>query len=115
MNRQERRSISKDNERIDVTGIVVHFKNGQYVNLDISKVQVVDKFTGRSLFDEVLEPVKFDSAKNGEAFDTQVKPTTPHQEFKDEPDKHVYAVEFETPEGTMIFSKNGDWSGVKRK
>lgn len=97
MNREERRKIIKDKERIDVSGIVVHFKNGQYVNLDINKVQVVDKFTGRLVFEEVLEP------------------TTPSQEFASEPDKQNYAVEFDTPEGVMIFSKNGDWSGVKKK
>lgn len=97
MNRQQRREVSKDKQRIDVTGIVVHFANGQYVNLDIRKAQVVDKDTGRPLFEELLEA------------------TTPRQEFKGEPDKQNYAVEFDTPEGVMIFSKSGDWSGVKRK
>lgn len=97
MNRQERRAVSKDKQRIDISGIVVHFANGQYVNLDIRKAQVVDKNTGRPLFDELLEA------------------TTPRQEFKGEPDKQSYVVEFDTPEGTMIFTKEGDWSGVKKK
>lgn len=103
MNRQERRKVSKDHERIDVTGIVVHFRNGQYVNLDTSKVQVIDKDTGRQLFDEVLEPT------------TPITPTTPRQEFENEPDKQSYTVEFDTPEGKMIFVKEGNWSGVKPK
>lgn len=97
MNRSERRAVSKDKQRIDISGIVVHFANGQYVNLDIRKAHVVDKDTGRPLFEELLEA------------------TTPTAEFKGEPDKQSYAVEFDTPEGKMIFSKEGDWSGVKRK
>lgn len=100
MNRAQRREVSKDKDRIDVSGIVVHFQNGQYVNLDTSKAMVVDKDTGRPLFEEILE------AK------------TPQQEFKGESnsdDNQTYAVEFETPEGTMIYSKNGNWSGVKKK
>lgn len=100
MNRSDRREISKDKQRIDVSGIVVHFANGQYVNLDINKAQVVDKETGRPLFDELLEP------------------TTPSQEFKGEPnseDGQSYSVEFDTPEGKMIFVKDGNWSGVKPK
>lgn len=97
MNRQERRSISKDKQRIDVSAITVHFANNQQVNLDLNKVQIVDKFTNRPLFEELLEA------------------TTPRAEFKGEPDKQSYAVEFDTPEGTMIFSKDGDWSGVKKK
>lgn len=95
MNREERRAISKDNkQRIDVTGIVVHFRNGQYVNLDLNKAEIVDKDTKRPLFDEILEP----------------KPESQLTQSVD-----VYAVEFETPEGTMIFSKNGDFSGIKKK
>lgn len=104
MNRQQRHQRhlagkGQPKERIDITGIVVHFANGQYVNLDLNKAQVVDKDTGRPLFDEILEP----------------KPTTPQQEFKDEPDKQSYTVEFDTPEGVMIFVKEGNWSGVKPK
>jgi hypothetical protein len=95
MNRSQRRAVSKDHERIDVSGIVVHFANGQYVNLDTNKVQVIDKETGRPLFDQVLEA------------------TTPKAEFASEPDKQSYTVEFDTPEGKMIYVKEGDWSGVK--
>lgn len=98
MNRQQRRTVSKDTQRIDVSGIVVHFANGQYVNLDTAKVQVIDKDTGRPLFEEVLEP------------------TTPRQEFKGEPnseDAQSYSVEFDTPEGKMEYVKKGNWSGVR--
>lgn len=102
MNRAERRNISKDKERIVVTGIVVHFKNGQYVNLDTGKVQIIDKDTGRPLFEEVLD---------GQPAEL----STPKTEFASEPDKQSYTVEFDTPEGKMIFVKDGNWSGVKPK
>lgn len=104
MNRQQRHAIGKGlpDARIDITGIVVHFANGQYVNLDLSKAQVVDKDTGRPLFQEVLDGVP-------------AKVAHPRDEFKDEPDKQSYTVEFDTPEGKMIFVKEGNWSGVKKK
>lgn len=98
MNREQRRKVSKDTERIDVAAIVVHFASGQQVNLDTNKVQVIDKATGRPLFDEVLEA------------------TTPRAEFKGEPnsqDGQSYSVEFDTPEGRMVYVKNGNWSGIK--
>lgn len=57
MNREQRRSYAKDasKEPMEVTGIIVHFKNGQYVPLDLGKVQVIDRVSGKPLFDEVLE------------------------------------------------------------
>lgn len=103
MNRNERRKAAKgmSDERIDVTGIVVHFKSGQYVNLDINKVQVIDKDTKRPLFEEVLD-----------ATPTAVEaPSRPSQEFTQ--DDQNYSVEFDTPEGRMVYVKNGNWSGVK--
>lgn len=100
MNSQQRRSVGKNlpSERIEISGIVVHFGNAQYVNLDLNKAEVVDKDTKRPLFKEVLD---------GNVTVSEVA--------EPEQSTDVYVVEFETPEGTMIFSKNGDFSGIKKK
>jgi hypothetical protein len=104
VNRQQRRSVSKDQERIDITGIVVHFANGQYVNLDpqLVDIQAFDKVTGRSLVDQALEAPGV------------VEPKTPYQEFANESDDiNNYSVAFDTPEGRMEYVKKGNWSGVR--
>jgi hypothetical protein len=110
MNREQRRSAGKgqSDERLNVSGIVVHFENGQYQQLDTSKIQIVDKHTGRPLFEEVLEPVP----KQLEGNKNAVKP---NQEFVNEPDRDQasYTVTFDTPEGKMTYVKNGNWSGVR--
>jgi hypothetical protein len=107
MNRQQRKAAGKgqSDERVNVTGIVVHFENGQYAQLDIERVSVVDKDTGRPLFQEVLEPVQAKS---------QDKPS--HSDFPDErtPNKEDYVVTFDTPEGRMEYVKKGDWAGVRK-
>jgi hypothetical protein len=56
-NREQRRKTIKglSKERMEVTGIVVHFKNGQYVNLDTTRVMISDRVTGKPLFEEILE------------------------------------------------------------
>lgn len=107
MNRQERREAGKgqSDQRIDVSGIVVHFANGQYLNLDTEKTQVVDKGTGRPIFEEVLQPVP--QQLNGNA-DTK----NPHKEFSAD-DGQQYTVQFDTPEGKMEYVKSGNWSGVR--
>jgi hypothetical protein len=102
MNRQERRAISTSKERIIVTGIVVHFANGQYINLDITKVEVLDKHTGRPLFDEVLEAVEA----------SPVVVETPDGTTMNVNDD--YSVAFDTPEGRMQYVKKGNWSGIKK-
>lgn len=105
MNRQQRKAAGKgqSDQRVDVTGIIVHFGNGQYARMDTGKVMLVDKDTMRPLFHEVLEQVNTMLAE----------PTTPHQEFANEQDAQAYTVEFDTPEGRMIYVKKGNWSGVK--
>jgi hypothetical protein len=111
MNRQERKHAGKgqSNERIEVTGIVVHFANGQYANLDKSKVMVVDKDTNRPLFEEVLDasPAKIESKK----------PTASNiaDDFQGEANSNEpnYSVVFDTPEGRMIYVRKGNWSGVR--
>jgi hypothetical protein len=58
MNREQRRKAIKgmSKERVEVTGITVNFKNGQYVQLDTTKVMITDRVTGKPLFEEILEP-----------------------------------------------------------
>lgn len=107
MNRAHRRYAGKgqDDQRLVLVGFVAQFENGQHTNLDIRKIQVIDRETGRSLFDEVLEaPVDEEVAV----------PKTPRQEFDGEPDKQSYTVEFDTPEGKMEYVKKGNWSGVRK-
>lgn len=110
MNRQQRRAITTDHERIDVTGIVVHFANGQYVNLDITKVNVVDKDTGRPLFDEVLD------AQPGSAYASSAPRNmgVPKDILKRaaEADGHYEEV-FNTASGRFVYVQEGDWSGVR--
>jgi hypothetical protein len=103
MNREERRKHSTDTQRIDITGIVVHFANGQYVNLDpkLADIQAFDKVTGRSLVDQVLDAPGV------------VEPTTPKEEFANETDTQNYTITFDTPEGKMEYVKKGNWSGVR--
>jgi hypothetical protein len=122
MNRQERHAAGKglSDERIDVSGIVVHFANGQYINLDMKKAQIVDRETGRPVFEEVLEPVpkKIEDiqATHSSSDSAASLPKKPrHDEFVDEqkPQKEDYVVAFDTPEGRMEYVKKGNWSGVR--
>lgn len=107
MNRQQRRAVGKGqpDERLEVANITVTFKNGKYVNLDTSKVQVIDKDTGRSLFEEVLDATP--PAIEG-------KPAYPADDpHPGEATTDAYQVAFDTPEGRMVYAKNGNWSGVR--
>lgn len=117
MNREQRREAGKGlpDQRIDVSGIVVHFANGQYLNLDTEKAQVVDKGTGRPIFEEVLEK---QSAKIGTNYPVSLDlpPNNIRKEFNGESnydDDKSYTVQFDTPEGKMEYVKNGNWSGVR--
>ena len=107
MNREQRRAAGKgqSDERIDVTGIVVHFANGQIVNLDTNKIQIVDKDTGRPLFQEVLELVP--AQVNVDETVKVHQDTEGNTSIERETD--TYAVQFDTPEGPMEYVKNGNW------
>lgn len=110
MNRSQRKQAGKGQpeERIDIAGIVVHFANGQYVNLDLNKIKIVDKETDRPLFSEILEqrPPQINDIKSSQ-------PSS--DEFADEqtPRGEEYSVAFDTPEGRMVYVKKGNWSGVR--
>lgn len=118
MNRQQRKAAGKgqSGQRIDISGIVVHFANGQYAQLNINKINIIHKDTGRPLFDEVLEPLpgKIPGAAFSATEVDDMLPKTPHQEFANEPDAYSYTVTFDTPEGKMEYTKNGNWSGVRK-
>lgn len=103
MNRQQRRASARQgDQKMVLKRILLTFEDETSTLLDIGKVMIVDRLTKKPLFEEVLDS-------------KPAEPTTPHQEFAGEPDKQSYTVEFDTPEGMMIFVKEGDWSGVKRK
>lgn len=54
-NRKQRRQNFKTEERLTVEAIVVRFDNGQSVELDTTKVMIIDKETKAQLFNEVIE------------------------------------------------------------
>jgi hypothetical protein len=111
----------KRDPRLEVTGLVAHFKNGQYVNLDTTKVAIVDKQSGKPVFDEVLdgEPLKVEASQPKQANEgiptahTEQVPFDLTTEPADQ-SPHNYVVEFDTPEGRMEYVKNGVYSGVRR-
>lgn len=86
-------------QRMVLTGLTANFENGQYVGLDIAKVQIIDRATGRPLFEEVLDQ-QAPAIEAGASVQSQ---TTDQ-----------YTVEFDTPEGKMEYVKNGNWSGVRK-
>lgn len=121
MNRQQRRAESRTGSNTMVLKrILLTFEDETSTLLDTSKVMIVDRDTGEPLFDEVLEPIgdtNLDPSavhpKGSAVVDVVDFPTTPHQEFKDEPDEQVYSTTFDTPEGMMEYVKKGNWSGVR--
>jgi hypothetical protein len=124
MNREQRRYAAKGHsgERIEISGVVVHFENGQYIGLDPKKVdiQAFDKVTGRPMFKEVLEPtpIKIQDVQatyNSDDSAASLPKKPKHDEFKDEqkPRTEDYTVVFDTPEGKMEYVKKGQWSGVR--
>lgn len=112
----------KRDPRLEVTGLVAHFKNGQYTNLDINKVAIVDKQSGKPIFDEVLdaEPVKVEAPKKSKPTEKDIPTANNDQAAFDlttEPvdqSKDNYVVEFDTPEGRMEYVKNGIYSGIRK-
>lgn len=105
MNREERRAQAKaGNRKLVLKRILLTFEDQTSTLLDTTKVQIVDRQTGKPLFDEVLEaqPAKLEQPAE-----------TPNQEFAEE-DTQKYTVEFDTPEGRMEFVKDGNWSGVRK-
>lgn len=109
MNRDQRRVAGKgqSKQRLVLSGITAFFDNGQRTNLDIGKIQVVDRQTLRPIFEEVLqaEPPKLESET-----DTNIDPSAVIPKGSAD----IYTVEFDTPEGKMQFVKNSNWSGVKK-
>ncbi len=85
------------NQRITFTTLIAVAENGQRVPLDLNKVSVVDKQTGKPIFDDALDATPT-AIKAGEV------PT----------DTQEYTVQFDTPEGRMEYVKNGNWSGVRK-
>jgi hypothetical protein len=86
------------NPRMEVTGIVVHFKNGQYVNIDTRKVMLVDKNTKEPLFQEVLEPIPQQIGEEAPA---------------SQPDGESTSRIVETDQGSVEVVQNGNWTGVR--
>jgi hypothetical protein len=122
-NREQRRKLAKDmglapGERLNLSAIMVQFDNGKAMYLDTQMVQIIDKNTGEPLFQEVLEALPNASlptsvtAQQPAAAGIEDPPASPAQEFPDQ-STQSYQVEFDTPEGKMVFVKNGNWSGVK--
>lgn len=115
MNREQRRKMAKDmgmgpNDRIELNSILVTFTNGKAMYLDIGMVQLIDRESGKPLFEAVLDAIPAGIAADPTA--TQPAATTPAEEFPDD-DAQQYSVEFDTPEGKMRFTKKGNWSGVQ--
>lgn len=109
MNRDQRRVAGKgqSKQRLVLSGITAFFDNGQRTNLDVSKIQIVDRQTLRPIFEEVLEPQPKQV--------TEGKPAYPADDpHPGDASTDAYTVEFDTPEGRMQFVKNGNWSGVKK-
>ena len=52
--RQQRR-LAERTPRLVVARIVVHFENGHQSEMDITKVNLIDRVTKQPLFDEVIE------------------------------------------------------------
>jgi hypothetical protein len=57
MNREQKRKAGKgmSKDRLEVSAITIEFTNGTSVGLDTQKVMVIDRVSGKPLFDEVLE------------------------------------------------------------
>lgn len=104
MNRNQRRAAGKgqSDERIVLREILLTFEDGRQTAINTAKVQIVDRETGRPLFEEVLEPI---GPKPPPAEPT----AAPEQQSAES-----YTVQFDTPEGRMEYVKKGEWSGVRR-
>lgn len=56
MNREQRRATAKlGDQKLVLKRIVLTFEDGSGTVLDINKVQIVDRQTGKPLFDEVID------------------------------------------------------------
>lgn len=59
MNREQRRATAKQgDQKLVLKRILLTFEDGSSSMLDISKVQIVDRQSGKPLFDEVLDKTK---------------------------------------------------------
>lgn len=110
-NREQRRKVAKNmgmrpGETLNLAAIMVQFDNGKAVYLDTGMVQIIDKQSGKPLFEEVLEALPESTLP-----DTVTAQQPPAQGVED---PGSYTVEFDTPEGKMQYVKNGNWSGVRK-
>lgn len=58
MNREQRRNADKPGQRLVVSAITVSFEDGSGVNLDPSKVMIIDRTTKKDLFKAVIQKDK---------------------------------------------------------
>lgn len=104
------------NKQLIVTGLTIHFDNNPDVHLDITKVQLIDVATGKSLF----TPPKVETEATPVPDETPDGPTQVHHldgETTETLQKGLQArgIISEDTELAPELYRNGNWTGVKAK